>query len=229
MKGMKLLLVEDDLALGEALRQSLQAAGYAVVWVRQLAQGQSQWQGAGVHAVLLDLNLPDGRGQDLLGTMRRRGDRLPVLVITARDAVADRVAALQSGADDYVIKPFATEELLARIGAQLRRAHNVDAHRMTWGPWTIDLQDATACDAEGAATQLTPRELAILRELLLAGGRVVAREVLVDRVWGADESPSDGAIEYQIHGLRRKLGPGAVRTLRGIGYAIGAQGGFRAR
>ena len=223
MKGMKLLLVEDDLALGEALRQSLLGAGYSVVWVRQLAQGRAQWQSGGMHAVLLDLNLPDGRGQDLLQTMRRLGDRLPVLVITARDAVADRVAALHAGADDYVIKPFATEELLARIGAQLRRAHGIDMHCVTWGPWTIHLQDATARSTEGQEATLTPRELAILRELLLAGGRVVAREVLVDRVWGADESPSDGAIEYQIHGLRRKLGTGTVRTLRGIGYALGGQ------
>lgn len=218
--SMKLLLIEDDLQLGEALRQSLAGAGYAVVWVRQLAQGLAQWSTGQAHGVLLDLNLPDGRGQDLLTRMRRQGDRTPVVVITARDALDDRVAALRGGADDYVIKPFATEELLARLAALLRRAHGLDGHRLAWGGVALDLSQATACWPGGPPQQLTAREAAILRELLLAAGRVVARETLIERVWGLGEQPTDGALEFQIHALRRKLGADTVRTLRGIGYAL---------
>jgi DNA-binding response OmpR family regulator/signal transduction histidine kinase len=219
MNGLKILLIEDDLALGDAIRGSLAAAGHAPVWVRCLAQGRAQWTAGDAHVVLLDLSLPDGRGLDLLATMRRSGDRLPVIVVTARDAVADRVAALEGGADDYVIKPFATEELLARVGVQLRRAHGLDAHHVRWGTWVLDLSCSTAMRQDQAPCAVTPRELAILRELILAHGRVVERQALVTRVWGFHEQPSDGAIEFQIHALRRKLGADAIRTLRGIGYA----------
>lgn len=217
----RVLLVEDDLHLGEALRHSLQSAGYAPAWVRRANDGLAHWESGTAHAVVLDLNLPDGSGLDLLAARRRAGDTTPVLVVTARDALADRLAALHGGADDYVIKPFATEELLARLAALLRRAHGQADGGLRFGSLTLDLAEGTA-DCAGQRHALTQREAAILRELVLAAGRVLPRQHLVERVWGVSEAPSDGAIEYQIHGLRRKLGAERIRTVRGVGYALRA-------
>jgi DNA-binding response OmpR family regulator len=209
----RVLLVEDDLQLGEALRNSLQAAGYVPVWVRRAGDGLAHWESATAHAVVLDLNLPDGNGLDVLAARRRAGDTTPVLVVTARDTLADRLAALHGGADDYVIKPFATEELLARLAALLRRAHGLAGAGLRFGALTLDLAEGTV-DCAGQQHTLTQREAAILRELVLAAGRVLPRQHLAERVWGLSEAPSDGALEYQIHGLRRKLGTEHIRTVR---------------
>jgi len=143
--------------------------------------------------------------------------------MTARDALADRIKALRSGADDYVIKPFATEELIARVQALIRRSGGHTQQRWQLGDLCLDEVTAQVSIADQTIA-LTQREAAILRELALARGRAVSRETLMDRVWGPGETPSDGAIEYQIHGLRQKLGSQRICTLRGVGYALVSQG-----
>jgi DNA-binding response OmpR family regulator len=216
---MKLLLVEDDRDLGSALLRSLARAGVDVVWAESLDRARQQLALCHFHCIALDINLPDGEGFALLKSLRERQQPIPILVMTARAALDDRLRALNGGADDYVVKPFATEELIARLHALVRRASGFAAPLWPVGDLLIDSLEQRV-QVAGTAVQLTPREFAVLRELALAGGRVVTREVLVDRVWGWDEAPSDGAIEYQLHGLRRKIGAERVRTLRGVGYAL---------
>lgn len=216
---MKLLLVEDDADLAQALLRSLHGAGFEVEHAPRLAPAQQLAAAFRFHALLLDLQLPDGEGFALLESLRARGDAVPVLVMTARAALADRLRALNGGADDYVVKPFATEELIARLHALIRRAHGLAASAWRVGELEIDLLEQRV-RVGSEAVALTPRELAILRELALAGGRVVSRQTLVDRVWGCNETPSDGALEFQLHGLRRKLGAARIRTVRGVGYAL---------
>ena len=216
---MKLLLVEDCRELGSALLRSLMAANIDVVWADSLERARHYLQFHHFHCLALDLTLPDGEGYALLKLMRDRDQPTPVLVMTARSALDDRLRALNGGADDYVVKPFATEEFIARLHALVRRAGGYAAPRWKIGDLVIDTGEHKV-EVDGAAVQLTPREFSILRELALAGGRVVTREVLVDRIWGQDEAPSDGAIEYQLHGLRRKIGAERIRTLRGVGYSL---------
>lgn len=221
---MKLLLVEDDRDLGSALLRSLMAADIDVIWAETLAKAGQHLASYHFHCLVLDLNLPDGDGFALLASLRERQLPLPVLVMTARAALDDRLRALRGGADDYVIKPFATEELIARVQALVRRAGGQAASLWAVGDLLIDTAEQRVT-VEGQDVALTPREFGILRELALARGRVVTREVLIDRVWGWDEQPSDGAIEYQLHGLRRKIGSARVRTVRGVGYALARQPG----
>lgn len=216
---MKLLLVEDDRDLGSALLRSLMAADIDVVWAETLARARQHLATYHFHAIALDINLPDGEGFALLKSLRERQQPTPLLVMTARAALDDRLRALNGGADDYVVKPFATEELIARLHALVRRASGFAAPLWPVGDLLIDTQEQRVQIGDDTV-QLTPREFGVLRELALAGGRVVTREVLIDRVWGWDEEPSDGAIEYQLHGLRRKIGPERIRTLRGVGYAL---------
>lgn len=216
---MTVLLIEDDLDLGRALQQSLQAAHLPTIWVRHAQQARAHVAQDTQHCILLDLKLPDGDGSHLLSEWRNAHITTPVLVMTARDALADRLKALRSGADDYVIKPFATEELIARVQALIRRSGGHIQPR--WQIGDLSLDEITAeVRVDTETITLTQREAAILRELALAHGRAVTRETLMNRVWGAGETPSDGAIEYQIHGLRQKLGPQRIRTLRGVGYAL---------
>jgi DNA-binding response OmpR family regulator len=221
---MKLLLVEDDPELGTALCRSLRAAGFDTEWAQRLRSAEQHAATFSFHCIVLDLQLPDGEGFTLLETLRRRGRRVPVLVMTARAGLPDRLRALDGGADDYVVKPFATEELIARLHALIRRAHGFAGQAWRVGDLELDVPQQQA-RVQGGALALTPREFAILRELAMAGGRVVRREALVDRVWGCAEMPSDGAIEFQLHGLRRKLGAQRIRTVRGVGYALVVQPG----
>lgn len=216
---MRLLLVEDDLDLGAALLRSLEAARFETLWVRRLGDGVAHLRDGDFHALVLDIGLPDGEGHSLLAQARAAGDATPVLVVTARSALDERLRALNGGADDYVVKPFATEELIARLHALIRRAHGFSAPCWTLGDLEIDTARHEV-RAGNVAVALTPREFAILVELAMARGRVVTRDGLVERVWGGCEPPSDGAIEYQMHGLRRKLGAARIRTLRGVGYAL---------
>lgn len=218
---MKLLLVEDDRDLGSALLRSLMAVDIDVIWAETLEKARQHLATYHFHCLVLDLNLPDGEGFTLLNSLRERQQAVPVLVMTARAALDDRLRALRGGADDYVIKPFATEELIARLQALVRRAGGQAAALWAAGDMLIDTEEQRV-RVDGQDVALTAREFGILRELALAQGRVVTREVLIDRVWGWDEQPSDGAIEYQLHGLRRKIGAARVRTVRGVGYALAA-------
>ena len=205
------------------MQQSLQATHWPTVWVRHAQQARSHAAQGNLHCILLDLTLPDGDGQTLLTEWRSARIHTPVLVMTARDALADRIKALRSGADDYVIKPFATEELIARVQALIRRSGGHTQQRWQLGDLCLDEVTAQVSIADQTIA-LTQREAAILRELALARGRAVSRETLMDRVWGPGETPSDGAIEYQIQGLRQELGSQRICTLRGVGYALVSQG-----
>ena len=220
---MKLLLLEDDVELGAGLLKLFQADRFEVVWVEHLAKALEYAHAFDFHCIVTDLNLPDGAGFDLIERLRAQGDAVPILVMTARSALPDRLRALKGGADDYVVKPFALEELLARVHGLIRRAHGFAGQAWKVGDLTLDVREQQV-QVAGQVVGLTPREFAILRELAMANGRVVQRDSLVDRIWGHAECPSDGAIEYQLHGLRRKIGGTRIRTVRGVGYALVVQG-----
>jgi two-component system response regulator QseB len=215
---MRILLVEDDMSLGAALAQSLRQAGFEPTWVRRLADAALQMSPAPA-AVVLDVNLPDGEGFALLDELRRAGSAIPVLVMTARDALEDRLRGLDGGADDYLVKPFAVSELLARLRAILRRASGQATDTWTIGDLRIDTQRHEVT-VGGAATPLTPTEYRLLVELARAGGRVLTKEWLIEHVWSRDDAGSEAALEVQIHGLRKRIGAARIRTVRGGGYAL---------
>lgn len=216
---MRVLLVEDDRMIGEAVLEALRAQGYAVDWVRD---GEMALAAAATEAydlVLLDLGLPKRDGLSVLRALRGGGQRMPVLVVTARDAVADRIAGLDAGADDYVLKPFDVDELLARVRALIRRsagqAEPVFSHRgVTLNPAT---REATVA---GQPVKLSSREWAVLEPMLLRPGVVFSRKQLEEKLYGWKEDISSNAVEVYVHGLRRKLGSDIVRTVRGLGYVV---------
>jgi two-component system, OmpR family, response regulator QseB len=216
---MRLLLAEDDPMIGEAVRRGLAQDGFAVDWVRdghaaELALAES------VHEVLLlDLGLPRKEGLDVLAAMRRRGDARPVLVLTARDAVADRVAGLDAGADDYLVKPFELTELAARIRALARRQSGRAAPRIDLGTVTIDPATREVC-VDGAPVTLSGREYALLEALAARPGAILSRAQLEERLYGWKESVESNAVEVHLSSLRRKLPPGAIRNVRGLGWML---------
>ena len=216
--NMRILLIEDDLQLGAALAQALQQAGFEPLWVRRLREARAQLA-APPAAAVLDINLPDGEGFTLLEQMRAAGSTVPVVIMTARDGLSDRLRGLDGGADDYLIKPFAVSELIARLRAVLRRSSGQSSDVWKVGDLTIDTtRHIVAVDATTVA--LTPTEYRLLVELARAAGRVLTRALLIEILWpGADEG-SDTALELQVHGLRRKIGAQRIRTVRGTGYAL---------
>jgi len=220
---MRILLVEDDAMIGKTLQQALQQDGYAVDWVSDGRAAQAAIAAAddAYAMVLLDLGLPKKDGIELLRDLRRQGNRIRVLVVTARDAVADRVAGLDAGADDYLTKPFALAELEARIRALIRRSHGHDQNVLVNGPLAFDTAARTATVA-GCNVELSSRELAVLELLLMRCGRVIAKEQFVEHLCGWDQDVTDNAIEVYVHRLRRKLEPAGVhvQTVRGLGYCL---------
>jgi len=217
---MKILLVEDDPTLGEAVVLALQQAGFTVDWTRDGMQAESALAGYVYDAVLLDLGLPRREGLEVLRNMRKRGATLPVMILTARDTVEDRVRGLDAGADDYLLKPFALDELLAR----LRRAHGVADTRIRMGRLSFDTIKRQASVGEKPLV-LSAREMEVLEILLNHAGRVLAKESIADRLTGWDEGVGDNAVEVYVHRLRRKLADSGVmiRTLRGLGYLLEAE------
>jgi len=216
---MRLLLAEDDRMIGESVQRGLKQDGFAVDWVRdgraaELALAEN------VHdLVVLDLGLPRKEGLDVLRAMRRRGDARPVLIVTARDAVTDRVAGLDAGADDYLVKPFELSELAARIRALLRRsagrAEPVVAHG------DIELLPVTReVRLRGEPVALSPREFAVLEALLARPGAILSRAQLEEKLYGWNEEVESNAVEVHIHALRRKLGAETIRNVRGVGWMI---------
>lgn len=216
---MKILLIEDDLDLGAALQRALDQANLPTMWVRRLSEGVAHLSSNDLSCVLLDINLPDGEGFTLLEHLRRKSNSVPVLVMTARDALDDRLRALNGGADDYVIKPFMLPELIARINVAIRRSAGQTTNAWQVGALVIDPQQQSVSLGDSVLA-VTPREFSILCELARQAGRVVRREQLLQRVWPGDELPSAGALEFQIHALRRKLGVDTIRTVRGVGYLM---------
>ena len=216
---MRLLLVEDDPMIGEAVADLLRAEHYAVDWARDGDAADTALRTQPYDLVLLDLGLPRRDGITVLRDMRARKNRTPVLVATARDAVAQRIEGLDAGADDYVLKPYDLDELLARIRALLRRAAGraepVYEHKgVCINPAT---REATV---NGAPVVLSAREWAVLEPLIARPGMVLSRQQLEDKLYGWGDEVSSNAVEVYIHGLRKKLGPELVLNVRGVGYLV---------
>jgi len=219
---MRLLLVEDDPMIGASVQKGLRQDGFAVDWVRDGPAAELAVANESYALILLDLGLPKKDGLDVLATLRQRGNTTPVLVLTARDAVADRVKGLDSGADDYLVKPFDLDELAARIRALLRRqagrAEPVIRHgELTLNPST---HEATL---RGQALVLTAREFALLEALLERPGVILSRAQLEDRLYGWGEEIESNAVEVYVHSLRKKLGADFIRNVRGVGYMVPRQ------
>lgn len=216
---MRLLLAEDDAMIGAAVVRGLRQDGFTVDWVRD-GRAAELALADGVHEVLLlDLGLPRKQGLDVLAAMRRRGDARPVLIITARDAIADRVAGLDAGADDYVVKPFDLDELAARIRALARRRGGPAQPKLCHGGIELDpaMRDVTR---DGVPIPLSPREFALLEALMTRPGAVLSRAQLEERLYGWNDPVESNAVEVHLHGLRRKLGAGVIRNVRGVGWTL---------
>jgi len=216
---MHLLLIEDDLDLGRALSQALRAENFSVEWLRRLAD--APLPGEAIDCVLLDVNLPDGSGLELLARWRRARLGVPVIVITARSALEDRLLGLDGGADDYVVKPFATSELVSRIHAVRRRYAQQSSAVWNFGSLEIEPQRHSVRLA-GTELDLSPREFQLLVELAGEPGRVVPKGRLAQRLEPLGEPVPFSAIEVHLSNLRRKIGSARIRTVRGVGYLFEA-------
>ena len=218
---MRILLVEDDPMIGKTLKAALSQDGYTVDWVQDGAAGKAAIDTtAGAYAlVILDLGLPRKSGIDLLKELRRAGNKARVLVVTARDAVADRVAGLDAGADDYLVKPFSLEELAARIRALLRRDIAREDNVLRNGELALDTAARTVTKA-GAQIDLSAREFALLAALLERPGNALSKAQLEEKLYGWGEEVESNTVEVHVHNLRKKLGADAIRTIRGVGYVI---------
>lgn len=220
---MRLLLVEDEKDLGALTAANLARSGFPADVVETVDEAETAVRVAKYDAILLDLALPDGDGLTFLKGLRARGESVPVLIVTARDAVEDRVAGLESGADDYILKPFAVPELMARVKALLRRPHALLSAQIASGNVTLDIERHQA-DVAGRPLALTRREVLLLAILMRNEDRVVTRIMLEDELYGFDQSVESNALEVAVHRLRRHLeAAGAtvrVHTVRGLGYLL---------
>lgn len=216
---MRVLVVEDDPLLGDALAVGLKQRGFEPDWVRDGREAQTAMRVEPFAAVVLDLGLPGLSGLELLRGERARGNKVPVLILTARDAVQDRIAGLDNGADDYVVKPTDLDELAARLRALVRRSKGEPAARLRVGPFVLD-PAARTVTRDGHRVDLQPREFTLLHELMLNSGRVLSREQLEERMYRWGEEVESNAVEVHVHHLRRKLGTGVVKTVRGVGYVM---------
>jgi two-component system, OmpR family, response regulator QseB len=216
---MRVLLVEDDPMIGESIQHGLRQDGVTVDWVQDGVTAELALQTTEYAVLLLDLGLPQKNGLEVLATQRRAGQAIPVLILTARDTVADRVRGLDSGADDYLVKPFALDELTARIRAVLRRHSGRACPVLTQGELTLD--PAThQVTWHGESVLLSSREFAILQALLERPGLILSRTQLEERLYGWEDDVGSKAVEVHIHHLRKKLGADVIRNVRGVGYMV---------
>ena len=216
---MRLLLAEDDNMIGEAVRAGLRRQGFAVDWVRDGVAAEQALLAEAYDACLLDLGLPRKAGLDVLRRLRERGSMLPVLVLTARDAITDRVDGLDAGADDYVVKPFDLAELAARIRAVTRRKGGRAQAAIEHGEVVLD-PATREVRRNGEPVALSPREFALLQALLEHPGRILSRAQLEERLYGWGEEIESNVVEVHLHTLRRKLGADFIRNVRGVGYRV---------
>jgi|SRR6185369_12453294 two-component system, OmpR family, response regulator len=216
---MRTLLVEDDALLGDGLRAGLRQAGFEVDWVRDGADAAHAAETESFAAIVLDLGLPNMDGLAVLRRLRARGIKTPILILTARDAVQDRVTGLDAGADDYVVKPVDLAELAARLRALVRRARGEAAPALRRGDLELD-PAAHRVVFRGRSVELSAREFALLHELMLNAGRVLSREQLEERLYSWGREVESNAVEVHVHHLRRKLSPRLIRTIRGVGYLM---------
>ncbi len=220
LETLKILLVEDDAMIGAAVQEGLRRAGFTVDWVRDGRAAELALAAESYGLMLLDLGLPKKSGLDLLTDVRRKGATLPVLILTARDAVSDRVTGLDAGADDYLVKPFDLDELAARIRALSRRAAGRTQTVIEHGALVLD-PSRHDVRLDGTQVALSAREYAVLEALLERPGAVLSRSQLEERLYGWGEEVESNAIEVHIHNLRRKLGAELIRNIRGVGYMMG--------
>lgn len=216
---MKLLLAEDDPLIGNSVEQGLHMAGYTVDWVRDGRAAELALDTGTYALLMLDLGLPRQDGLALLKNIRRKNNLIPVLIVTARDAVSDRVAGLDLGADDYLVKPFDLHELVARVRALLRRHVGRAMSEMRIGNLRLN-QLNHEVTLNGKPVNLSQREFALLECLMETPGAVLSKEQLEERIYGWDEELSSNAVEVHLHNLRRKLGSEWIRNVRGVGYKV---------
>jgi len=216
---MRILLVEDDPELGDGLTVGLRQAGFAVDWLRDGHSADQALQTETFDFVVLDLGLPRLSGMEVLVRARSRGQGVPILILTARDATGDKVSGLDAGADDYLVKPIDLDELTARIRALTRRSAGRAAPLLVHGDLSVD-PAAHQVSLAGQAVELSSREFSLLQMLLENAGRVLTRTQLEQSVYGWRDEPDSNALEVHIHHLRKKLGSDLIRTLRGVGYTI---------
>jgi DNA-binding response OmpR family regulator len=216
---MRILVVEDDPLLGDGIRAGLAQAGFTVDWVKDGVAGELALKTESPAAVVLDLGLPRLAGLELLRRIRAAGNKTPVLILTANDAIEDRIKGLDSGADDYMVKPFDLHELAARLRALIRRSAGEAAPVLRVGEVALD-PAARQVEFKGTSVELLAREYALLHALMLSAGRVLTRDQLAERLYAWGEEVESNAIDVHIHHLRRKLTPGLIRTVRGVGYIL---------
>lgn len=216
---MRILLVEDDVMLGDGMVDALRSSGYTVDWLQQGMPALSALKSEEFAALVLDLNLPDIDGISLLRKLRREGQTLPVLILTARDALDDRVLGLDAGSDDYMVKPFALQELNARLRALVRRSKGQAQAVLEYGELQL-FPASQQVTYRGEPVKLTPHEYKLLQELITQSGRVLSRDQLQQSLYGWDEGAESNAVEVHIHHLRKKFFPELIRNIRGVGYIV---------
>jgi two-component system response regulator QseB len=214
---MRVLLIEDDAMIAQGMQTALRQAGFAVDWTGDGRSAGAALRSAVFDLVLLDLGLPLRDGIDVLRELRQRGDSTPVIILTARDEVDSRIAGLDAGADDYIVKPFDLDEVMARMRSVLRRAAGRGESSIVHGVLRLDPVTRTV-QRDGVPVNVSAHEFAVLEALLQRPGAILSRAQLEDRLYGWTEPIGSNAVEVYIHGLRRKLGSDTIRTLRGVGY-----------
>lgn len=214
---MRILLVEDDPELGRRLSERLDRAGFAVDWAQTAATARAWPDIALIGAIILDLGLPDGDGLDLLREWRARGETVPILILTARGNWRDKVEGLNSGADDFLVKPIRFEELLARLHALWRRGRGDNGDTIAAGPIAINLQARTAT-RDGAPLNLSRKEFALLHLFLRRAGHIIAQDDILEQLYALETERDRNAVEAHVSRLRRKIGRDRIRTVRGLGY-----------
>lgn len=216
---MRILLIEDEPALGEAVATHLKRSNHAVDWVQRLDDADAALRAVDYGLILLDLHLPDGRGLDLLRTLRKADDRRPVIILTARDQIRDRIEGLNAGADDYIVKPFDLDELVARVLAVQRRSAEKASPTFRAGNLTID-QASRKVWRDGNEVQLTAREWALLECLAQRAGATLSKAQLEEALYAFGSEIESNAVEVFVSRLRKKLGADAIHTVRGLGYRL---------
>jgi two-component system OmpR family response regulator len=216
---MRVLLVEDDRMIGEAIVSALKDATYAVDWVRDGVAALTTVESQEYDVVLLDLGLPKKDGFETLRSLRAKGNSVSLLVITARDALEDRLRGLDGGADDYVLKPFEMAELLARMRAVIRRKGGASGPLLSNGLFSLD-PATREVDINGKTIRLSSREFSLLSAFMVRPGAILSRTDLENRIYGWNEEVESNAVEYLIHALRKKLGSTAIKNVRGVGWMV---------
>lgn len=219
---MRILIVEDDAVLRDGLAVGLSINGFTADAVESCEEADAVLKNHCFDAIVLDIMLPDGSGLAILEQLRRTDDHTPVLLLTARDSVTDRIAGLDTGADDYLGKPFDLDEVAARLRALIRRSAGQARSVLEWGSLKLD-PSAQTVERDGRPVRLSRREFSILHALMVHPGRILSKRELEDKLYGWQEEVESNAVEVHIHHLRNKLGPDVIQTVRGLGYRLGGE------